>query len=557
MPCQPAPPAQNDLSCDGADDDCDGTADEDYQAALCGTGVCREGAQPSSCVGGVERLCVPGAPDGDDADCDGRDNDCDGRVDEGYQPVVACGAGACAANPQPSRCEFGREIPCQPGLPVGGDLDCNGVDDDCDGRTDEGYVENRICGRGVCAALAIPSTCRGGVETPCQPGQPAAPVDDDCDGQDSDCDGVIDDEVVRLIGGEQRITDHGRGAIQPALARSGDTYGLVWSDNRDGSAELYYQRLDAGGRPVGAAVRLQLIGGSKLRPTIAPDGAGGFGVAWHNTRTGRAQVHFARIGADGSILVADTRLVESQANAFNPRLDFNGVDFAVVWSDQRTGTDQVRLQRLTAQGVPVGDQVVVSQGAEPATVPTIAHRGADRAVAYNIDQQGDFDIVIQPVAADGAPQGARQIVSAGMGNSNAPTLAPSPNGWAVAWYDTRNDNTEIYAALAGANGARVGAEVRLTDDLRPSFLPALVAAGNGYAVAWSDRRSGNDEIWFQHLDGQLQPFGQPERLSVGPDASFGATVVYQDGVFGIGWYDRRHGPDEIYFGLGPIGCAPP
>ncbi|MEZ4468487.1 MAG: hypothetical protein R3F43_29635, partial [bacterium] len=421
----------------------------------------------------------------------------------------------------------------------------------------EGYVENRICGRGVCAALAIPSTCRGGVETPCQPGQPAAPVDDDCDGQDSDCDGVIDDEVVRLIGGEQRITDHGRGAIQPALARSGDTYGLVWSDNRDGSAELYYQRLDAGGRPVGAAVRLQLIGGSKLRPTIAPDGAGGFGVAWHNTRTGRAQVHFARIGADGSILVADTRLVESQANAFNPRLDFNGVDFAVVWSDQRTGTDQVRLQRLTAQGVPVGDQVVVSQGAEPATVPTIAHRGADRAVAYNIDQQGDFDIVIQPVAADGAPQGARQIVSAGMGNSNAPTLAPSPNGWAVAWYDTRNDNTEIYAALAGANGARVGAEVRLTDDLRPSFLPALVAAGNGYAVAWSDRRSGNDEIWFQHLDGQLQPFGQPERLSVGPDASFGATVVYQDGVFGIGWYDRRHGPDEIYFGLGPIGCAPP
>ena len=72
------------------------------------------------------------------------DNDCDGRFDEGYQGAFEpCGRGACKSN--------GFYI-CQGGSPV---HDCtpsdpspentsNGIDDDCDGSIDEGLLHRRL-----------------------------------------------------------------------------------------------------------------------------------------------------------------------------------------------------------------------------------------------------------------------------------------------------------------------------------------------------------------------------------------------------------------------------
>lgn len=59
--------------------------------------------------------------------CDGLDDDGDGRVDEGL-PQVECGVGACRR----SACDALR---CIPGEPVA--ERCGGGDDDCDGVTDE------------------------------------------------------------------------------------------------------------------------------------------------------------------------------------------------------------------------------------------------------------------------------------------------------------------------------------------------------------------------------------------------------------------------------------
>jgi len=193
-PCQPGVPAANDASCDGVDDDCNGETDEDYvPVTVCGEGACGVGSVPSRCEGGIETPCQPGVPAANDASCDGVDDDCNGETDEDYVPVTTCGEGACGVGSVPSRCEGGVETPCQPGVPAANDASCDGVDDDCNGETDEDYVPVTVCGLGACAQAAEPSRCEGGIETPCQPGTPAAD-DATCDGIDDDCDGQTDED---------------------------------------------------------------------------------------------------------------------------------------------------------------------------------------------------------------------------------------------------------------------------------------------------------------------------------------------------------------------------
>ena len=198
--CQPGPaPGVDDATCDGIDDDCDGDVDEDYVPdASCGAGPCQETNTPSTCAGGVETPCQPGAPLGDtDATCNGYDDDCDGDVDEDYESDDDCGKGWCKTTNVPSACVDGIEIPCQGGDPLDDEATCNGVDDDCDGSTDEDFPVDDTCGVGACQQFNTPSSCVAGVEVACAPAEAAA-KDTVCNGQDDDCDGDVDEDYASV-----------------------------------------------------------------------------------------------------------------------------------------------------------------------------------------------------------------------------------------------------------------------------------------------------------------------------------------------------------------------
>ena len=135
--------------CDLKDNDCNGEVDDDvvYQD-FCqdqdgdGHGVTgaatKNDCRPSVGFGACDGDCndrdanvYPGATE----DCDGRDDNCDGKVDEGAR--TACGVGLCA------RYAMGCSSKCTPGEPFA--ETCDGYDDDCDGEVDEGTNES-LCG---------------------------------------------------------------------------------------------------------------------------------------------------------------------------------------------------------------------------------------------------------------------------------------------------------------------------------------------------------------------------------------------------------------------------
>ncbi len=128
----------------------------------------------------VEVVCTP-SPER----CNGLDDDCNGRVDDGI-PARSCGVGACLRTA--AGCLDGAVPACTAGTPA--DETCNGIDDDCDGTVDDSLV-NQTCGVGACAAT-VPA-CVAGVVPACVAGS-ASP--ESCNAIDDDCDGAVDNGLL-------------------------------------------------------------------------------------------------------------------------------------------------------------------------------------------------------------------------------------------------------------------------------------------------------------------------------------------------------------------------
>jgi hypothetical protein len=133
--------ATSDATCDDIDDDCDGRRDDDYEsvATRCGIGACASRGT-THCEGGkVVDDCTSGMPTADTT-CNARDEDCDGSADESFPSALrsgTCGLGACVS-PFATRCVQGEvSETCTPGIAAQGDARPDGIDEDCDGSTDE------------------------------------------------------------------------------------------------------------------------------------------------------------------------------------------------------------------------------------------------------------------------------------------------------------------------------------------------------------------------------------------------------------------------------------
>ncbi len=212
--------------CDGLDNDCNGETDEGL-VSPCST-VCGEGV--AYCSEGDWVACTAQQPTAEV--CNGLDDDCDGAVDEelncactqiglmpcqesplkcgmGFKGCVCDENGDCSMTECYAMCYFLETPGCDPY--IGQDLvdeTCNNFDDDCDTLIDED-IPPKPCYAGPPETEGV-GICQPG-EMACQAGKwgyifeewflinfcdgQVLPSDEDlCNGEDDDCDGIVDDE---------------------------------------------------------------------------------------------------------------------------------------------------------------------------------------------------------------------------------------------------------------------------------------------------------------------------------------------------------------------------
>jgi hypothetical protein len=187
--------------CNGQDDDCNGQVDDEVpgEGAACADGV-------GACAADGTRRCDPatgalvcdavsGAPRVER--CNGLDDDCDGQTDEalGIGDPCFAGEGLCRRAGRLG-CDGADGLACDAVAAAPGVETCNAMDDDCDGVADEGFGVGAACSAGIGACErsgVIVCTLAGAAACDAAAGAPAA---ESCNGQDDDCDGVADDGLA-------------------------------------------------------------------------------------------------------------------------------------------------------------------------------------------------------------------------------------------------------------------------------------------------------------------------------------------------------------------------
>jgi hypothetical protein len=298
-------------TCDGVDNNCDGETDEGL------LNRCGECEPPDD---QLYELC------GDETD-----NDCDGETDEDFPNLgEACdnqgcpGVFVCSA-------DLLSEI-CDAPEPADDDASCDGVDDDCDGVTDEDAAD-RGCPltEGVCAGAV--DRCLDGAWSGCDYGPDyTEDVDDWCDHTDNDCDGFTDEGAGTIMEpetGEQAsdgvdnncngLVDEKGGMmvlIRPFVARFADVYEVGIFENPDCTGTQYGTGPEddyPAGWPADGPASVTLYACSL--PGIIPSGH----LSWHRAqRACEAQDKQLCIGETWNRLCGGTTEAYPYGNLFVP-----------------------------------------------------------------------------------------------------------------------------------------------------------------------------------------------------------------------------------------------
>ena len=343
------------------------------------------------------------------------------------------------------------------------------------------------------------------------------------------------------------------------LSDRGGSYAAIAPDGAGGAivvweqGDILAQRISASGDTLwtGSGVTICAASGSQLYPCIVSDGAGGAIVAWEDRRDGVSDqnIYAQRVDASGSLLwgSGDVAICTTGNTQSRPVIVSDGSGGAIiVWDSvgDPTGKD-LYAQRVdpsgnvlwTVNGVPVCTasrfqeyHSCVSDGAGGVIVAWVDQRSETQSEAY-----------AQRVDASGVAQWTVNGVDlcTGTGHEDYVVVASDGTGGAiVAWSDYRSGLDDIYAQRVSALGvvewAADGLPICTQSDVQDRT--AIVSDGAGGAiVAWNDTRPWGGYAFAQRVnasgvvqwtaDGVSLPTGFGTHPVIVSDGAGGAIVA--------------------------------
>ena len=326
-------------------------------------------------------------------------------------------------------------------------------------------------------------------------------------------------------------------AVGPSLAWGGDRWAIVID-----TGSLQFRQLSAAGVPLGSEVAVTGPGASAAYPLLVSAGTE-LGVVWTG-RTGRSDldVYFARLDAAGATLGAAIPVAATTSTAFDPVVAWTGSDYGIFWADNRDANYEIYFARVSGAGAPVGAAVRVTSDPGSSGSPSAVWNGSSYALVWSDDRTGTSQIHFALLDASGAALGLPRQVMAD-GGLLAYSLVRDGDGYALAWNDGNAAGGISFVRL-DATGAPAGVATRVPtaggDASDAQLVATGLAAGSRYGLIWNEADgTGRYATVFARLDGSGVPLAVPLVVTPAGASSGQPTVAWSGFGFGLAWWDDR------------------
>ncbi len=294
---------------------------------------------------------------------------------------------------------------------------------------------------------------------------------------------------------------------------------------------------------------------------VAPDGAGGWIVAWVDTRGGgNPAIYAQRVNPSGSRAWTADGVLAFQTSGFFTEFelvgDGQGGAFLAIVDSQDAIQYHVYLQKLNASGSRVlgtGGVAAVAGSASFQIEPALVNTEPGVAVVAFVDSRGGADIYAQRMTSGGSLSwgaGGVAVCTQVMDLHDPRVVADGSGGAFVFWEDERNtvaNDTDLYGQRLSSAGAQLwlaaGAVVSTAAGPQRDLAAAPDGSG-GALLAWEDLRDAGgtaSDIYAQRLNGSgtarwfnngravCVTAGDQYDVVVAADPYGGACVAWTDG----------------------------
>ncbi len=304
------------------------------------------------------------------------------------------------------------------------------------------------------------------------------------------------------------ISTAARNQCGPALAFDGANFLVVWQDSRNGdSTDIYGARVTPAGEvldPAGIAV--STAADDQGYPVVAFDGAS-FLVAWTDWRSGyTAHIYGARVTPAGTVLDPSGVAISNAAQGqLSPAVEFDGVNFLVVWEDLRGGSYDIYGARVTpAGGVLDTAGFAISTTAYDQFDPALAHDGGNFLVVWQYNRLGNstgiYGARVTPAGV--VPDSEDIAISTASEYQGCPAVAFDGESFLVVWADFRGGSYDIYGARVTPAGVVSDSGPVVRQEGEQSYAALARGSGNDMFLAyqgWTGTVGGKtyniDRIW--------------------------------------------------------------
>ncbi len=185
--------------------------------------------------------------------------------------------------------------------------------------------------------------------------------------QTSGSDAAVGDGIgvdVPIVNGGTRITNDPGSSRCPSVAVNAGEFGVAWVDDRDGNDEIYFVRLDQTGARIDLADR-------RLTTTAAPSecpclvgNGNGWTVIWPEGASGSEDLFLLILAADGTPSNAMVQVTSDTAGSTAPALAFDGTTYGLVWESHGGNGASIQYASLSTAGAVQQTATVANSGAD-------------------------------------------------------------------------------------------------------------------------------------------------------------------------------------------------